>query len=83
MGVLLIGTDGHIYIWHKEFGQLVEDIEAHKSSCNSVSWNPKNPQMFASAGDDNTVRMYVYLRSRCLTPPTNYDRWTTQDPRVN
>jgi len=56
----LIIVDGHIYIWHKEYGQLVEDIEGHKSSCNSVSWNPTNPQMFASAGDDNSVRMYLY-----------------------
>ncbi|KAH8591494.1 WD domain-containing protein [Bisporella sp. PMI_857] len=49
---------GHIFIWHKENGQLVEGIDGHpKTNCNSVSWNPKHPQMFASAGDDNMVRM--------------------------
>ncbi|KAF4628889.1 hypothetical protein G7Y89_g9261 [Cudoniella acicularis] len=50
---------GLVYIWHKENGQLIETLEAHeKGCCNSVSWNPVNPCMFASAGDDHKVRIW-------------------------
>ncbi|KAJ5321871.1 uncharacterized protein N7506_011001 [Penicillium brevicompactum] len=50
--------DSKVYIWHKENGNLVETLEGHIAGCvNSISWNPANPGMFASAGDDNTVRM--------------------------
>jgi len=51
--------DGHIFIWHKENGTLVEKLDGHGGvSCNSVSWNPTNPCMFASAGDDSRVRIW-------------------------
>jgi len=50
--------EGNVYIWHKENGQLIEKLEGHeKGCCNAVSWNPANPCMFASAGDDQKVRM--------------------------
>jgi WD40 repeat protein len=51
--------DGHIYIWHKENGTLVMKLDAHseKGCCNSVAWNPRDPCMFASVGDDKVVRM--------------------------
>jgi len=58
--------DGHIWIWHKDDGTLVEKLAGHeKGCCNSVSWNPTNPQMFASGGDDFKVRI-----------------WTNDDPRL-
>ncbi|OBT85890.1 hypothetical protein VE02_04492 [Pseudogymnoascus sp. 03VT05] len=45
--------DGYVFVWHKENGSIVEKLEAHRPGCcNSVSWNPKNPRMFATAGDD-------------------------------
>lgn len=50
---------GQVYIWHKESGQLIEKLEAHgKKSCNSVTWSPTNPAMFATCGDDNKVRIW-------------------------
>ncbi|KAF3479462.1 WD domain-containing protein [Arthroderma uncinatum] len=50
--------DAKIYIWHKENSQLVESLEGHVSGCvNAVAWNPTEPGMFASAGDDRKVRM--------------------------
>ena len=50
--------DGHVYIWHKENGSLIETLPGHGSGCvNDVAWNPANPGMFASAGDDKKVRM--------------------------
>ncbi|KFY48133.1 hypothetical protein V495_01585 [Pseudogymnoascus sp. VKM F-4514 (FW-929)] len=51
--------DGYVFIWHKENGSIVEKLEGHRPGCcNSVSWNPKNPRMFATAGDDQRVRIW-------------------------
>ncbi|KAJ5831792.1 hypothetical protein N7474_000103 [Penicillium riverlandense] len=50
--------DSRVYIWHKENGTLVETLDGHVAGCvNSISWNPVDPGMFASAGDDCIVRM--------------------------
>jgi WD40 repeat protein len=50
--------DSRIYVWHKENGTLVETLEGHLSGCvNAISWNPADPGMFASAGDDCLVKM--------------------------
>ncbi|RAH67408.1 WD domain protein [Aspergillus aculeatinus CBS 121060] len=55
--------DSRIYIWHKENGTLVEVLEAHTRGCvNSLSWNPANSGMFASAGDDYMVRIWTKER---------------------
>lgn len=51
-------ADSKVYIWHKENGTLIETLEGHLTGCvNGVAWNPANPCMFASAGDDRKVRM--------------------------
>ena len=50
--------DSKVYIWHKENGTLIETLEGHTRGCvNAVAWNPADPSMFASAGDDHIVRM--------------------------
>lgn len=50
--------DSKVYIWHKENGILIEALEGHSTGCvNGVAWNPADPCMFASAGDDRKVRM--------------------------
>lgn len=50
--------DSRVYVWHKENGTLVETLEGHIAGCvNAISWNPTNPGLFASAGDDCLVRM--------------------------
>ncbi|KAL1959937.1 hypothetical protein VTO42DRAFT_605 [Malbranchea cinnamomea] len=52
--------DSKIYIWHKGSSTLVEALEGHSSGCvNAVAWNPRNPAMFASAGDDRKVRIWT------------------------
>ena len=51
-------VDSKIYIWHKENGALIETLQGHGNGCvNAVAWNPVDPGMFASAGDDRRVRM--------------------------
>lgn len=50
--------DGHVFIWHKVTGILVQEAEAHHTSCNAVAWNPADPCMFATAGDDGRVKIW-------------------------
>lgn len=51
--------DSKVYIWHKENGTLIETLEGHTRGCvNAVAWNPADPSMFASAGDDMIVRIW-------------------------
>ncbi|KAK0130189.1 hypothetical protein ONS96_000713 [Cadophora gregata f. sp. sojae] len=58
--VIFGSEEGQVFIWHKETGQLIERLEGHgKASCNSVSWNPNNPSMFATVGDDAKVRIWA------------------------
>ena len=60
--------DSRVYIWHKENGMLIETLEGHAHGCvNAVAWNPADPCMFASAGDDHNIRMWVLCMSH--NPP--------------
>ncbi|PGH00777.1 hypothetical protein AJ79_08115 [Helicocarpus griseus UAMH5409] len=60
--------DSKIYIWHKENSTLIETLQGHSYGCvNSVAWNPKDPGMFASAGDDKKVRIWT-TQSQIHTP---------------
>ena len=53
-----VSLDSRVYIWHKENGTLIETLEGHANGCvNAVAWNPADHCMFASAGDDQAVRM--------------------------
>jgi WD40 repeat protein len=49
--------DGNILIWHKNIGAAVERLIGHEPRCNAVAWNPADPCMLASCGDDGTVKM--------------------------
>ena len=56
-------TDGLVYIWHKENGKLIDQLSGHgrgqsgKECVTTVDWNPRDPGMFASGGDDRKVKM--------------------------
>ena len=51
--------DSCVYVWHRESGTLVDALAGHTSgSVNAVAWNPVIADMFASAGDDGTVRIW-------------------------
>jgi WD40 repeat protein len=49
--------DNHVYVWNRKHGSLLQVLEGHNAMVNSVCWNPKNPNLFASASDDKTVHM--------------------------
>ena len=34
--------------------------QAHNADVNCVRWSPKDPRLLATAGDDNTVRIWQY-----------------------
>ncbi|KAF2455496.1 WD40-repeat-containing domain protein [Lineolata rhizophorae] len=61
--------DSRVYVWRTN-GPLVTALDAHKPGCvNAVAWHPTDPRVFASAGDDSRVRMYVtffFSSSYCL-----------------
>lgn len=61
--VLSGSEDPRIYVWDRGSGALVDILEGHESRCiSSVTPNPRNPDMFASSGDDCTVRIWVRKR---------------------
>lgn len=50
--------DSNIYIWRIN-GTRIETLAGHSSGCvNAVAWHPKDPRVFASAGDDHKVRIW-------------------------
>ena len=55
--VLSGSEDGNIVIWHKNSGAAVERLLGHLPRTNAVSWNPADPCMIASGGDDGKVKM--------------------------
>ncbi|OAA66082.1 WD domain protein [Cordyceps fumosorosea ARSEF 2679] len=58
-GFVVSGSeDGNILIWHKNTGAAVERLPGHKPRCNAVAWNPADPCMLASAGDDSKVKIW-------------------------
>ncbi|KAI1429564.1 WD40-repeat-containing domain protein [Xylaria sp. FL1777] len=58
MFVIAGSEDGHINIWSKATGQCIHKLPAHSPRCNSVSWCPTNPQLFASCGDDGKIKIW-------------------------
>lgn len=53
--------DCKVYIWEKNNSRLIDTLSGHVSSVNCVAWNPKDPFMFASASDDNSVRLWGHV----------------------
>ena len=48
-----------MYVWHRDRAILLDVLTGHGSgSVNSVAWNPRNTQMFASCSDDCTIRLW-------------------------
>ncbi|XP_057964084.1 WD repeat-containing protein WDS homolog isoform X2 [Malania oleifera] len=47
-----------VYIWNRQNSKPIEVLSGHLMTVNCVSWNPKRPQMLASASDDETIRIW-------------------------
>ncbi|KAK6849563.1 WD40 repeat-like protein [Apiospora arundinis] len=62
--VLSGSEDGFIYVWHKASAQNVIKLKAHHPRCNSVSWSPTDPCLFASCGDDGKVKIWSNAEGR-------------------
>ncbi|RSM01725.1 hypothetical protein CDV31_011248 [Fusarium ambrosium] len=68
--VLSGSEDGNILIWHKNTGAPVERLPGHHPRCNAVTWNPTDPFVLASCGDDGRLKIWsnktrsMELRSR-------------------
>ena len=50
--------DAALYLWNREKGDLVARIEGHTQVINAVHWCPSDPYLFASASDDQTIRLW-------------------------
>ncbi|KAF2197381.1 WD repeat-containing protein-like protein [Delitschia confertaspora ATCC 74209] len=66
-GFVVSGSeDSRVYIWRTN-GSLVEALDAHPGGCvNAVAWHPKDPRTFATAGDDEKVRIWKPAQSHPL-----------------
>ncbi|KAK0673976.1 putative WD repeat-containing protein 26 [Cercophora samala] len=49
--------DGNVFVWNRTMGQLVHKKEAHTPRVNSACWNPRDPGMYATCGDEGRVKM--------------------------
>ncbi|WMV47070.1 hypothetical protein MTR67_040455 [Solanum verrucosum] len=47
-----------VYIWNRRGSKPIKILCGHSMTVNCVSWNPKKPQMLASASDDQTIRIW-------------------------
>lgn len=53
--------DNNVYVWNREKRALLETLQGHTGTVNSVAWSPTDAQLFASASDDCTVRIWATL----------------------
>jgi len=50
--------DNKVYVWHVKNEQPLVTLDGHSRTVNCVHWNPRLPDMIASASDDTTVRIW-------------------------
>ena len=59
-GLIACGSeDSVVYVYSRADGGIVAELQGHTAIVNGVSCNPADPDMLASASDDNTVRLWL------------------------
>ncbi|KAJ4145495.1 hypothetical protein LMH87_004344 [Akanthomyces muscarius] len=88
-GFVVSGSeDGNILIWHKNTGAAVERLPGHHPRCNAVAWNPTDPCMLASGGDDKRVKIWsnkaraAELRTLHARVPSNEEGWRISEEGI-
>ncbi|PKS05340.1 hypothetical protein jhhlp_008714, partial [Lomentospora prolificans] len=79
--------DGNVWVWHKKTGAAVERLSGHHPRSNSVAWNPSDPSMLASCGDDGKVKIWsnkargqeLQAIYKQLRQQNNYNGWRNHD----
>lgn len=56
--------NSEVYIWNRQKSEPIAILSGHSMTVNSVSWNPRNPHLLASASDDQTVRIWGPTKSK-------------------
>ncbi|CAO2839820.1 unnamed protein product [Amaranthus hypochondriacus] len=56
--------NSEVYIWNRQKSEPIAVLSGHSMTVNSVSWNPRNPYLLASASDDHTVRIWGPKKSK-------------------
>lgn len=56
--VLCGSEDSSIYIWNREKADLLAKIDGHNLMVSAVHWSPTDPYIFASASDDQTIKIW-------------------------
>lgn len=59
---MLCGSeDATISLWNRDKGEIIArvgDQNGHRQVVNCVNWNPTDHRIFATASDDQTVRIW-------------------------
>jgi WD repeat-containing protein 26 len=53
--------DYRVFIWDQKNNILLAELVGHEGIVNSISWNPIKTDIFASASDDGTIRIWKLI----------------------